>query len=134
MPGSQSHLGMPLERPSVARQCTKRPKQGLAVPLGIEGVARQSKNLTMVCHLSAGRGIPATGTKGKIMGVARQPLGVARWYKFPERMGEAKHMGVPHGVEGVARHPLFLIWACHLNPRRGTPVSFKKQKPLGRAT
>ncbi|KAL4315802.1 hypothetical protein AHAS_Ahas15G0221500 [Arachis hypogaea] len=29
----------------------------------------------------------------KIMGVARQPLGVVRWYKFPERMKEANYMG-----------------------------------------
>ncbi|QHO38433.1 uncharacterized protein DS421_4g120320 [Arachis hypogaea] len=27
------------------------------------------------------------------MGVARQPLGVARWYKFPERVEEANYMG-----------------------------------------
>ncbi|QHO16080.1 uncharacterized protein DS421_10g300540 [Arachis hypogaea] len=66
MPGSQSRLGVPLKRPGAARQCTKRPKQGLGVPLGIEGVARQFNNLTMACHLSAGCGTPATGTKARL--------------------------------------------------------------------
>ncbi|QHO20456.1 uncharacterized protein DS421_11g338110 [Arachis hypogaea] len=65
-PTSKSHLGVPLEQPGVARQCTKWPKQGLGVPLDVEGVARQPKNLTMACHLSIGRGMPATGTKARL--------------------------------------------------------------------
>ncbi|KAL4315515.1 hypothetical protein AHAS_Ahas15G0192800 [Arachis hypogaea] len=49
----------------MARQCTKRPKQGLGMPLDFEGVACQPKNLTMACHLNAGRGTPASGTKAR---------------------------------------------------------------------
>ncbi|KAL4306819.1 hypothetical protein AHAS_Ahas16G0216400 [Arachis hypogaea] len=49
----------------VARQCTRSQSKGLGVPLGIEGMVRQLKNLTMACHLNAGRGTPATGTKAK---------------------------------------------------------------------
>ncbi|KAL4381160.1 hypothetical protein AHAS_Ahas04G0105700 [Arachis hypogaea] len=65
MPCSHPHLGVPLEQPGVARQCTRKPKKGLGVPLGDEGMACQLKILTMVCHLNTGRGTPATETKAR---------------------------------------------------------------------
>ncbi|QHN85997.1 uncharacterized protein DS421_16g542150 [Arachis hypogaea] len=47
----------------------------------------------MACHLKAEVWHANYWNQDKIMGMARQPLGVARWYKFPERMKEANYMG-----------------------------------------
>ncbi|KAL4294229.1 hypothetical protein AHAS_Ahas18G0207200 [Arachis hypogaea] len=91
-------MGVLLEQHGVARwynnpekglkhaNAQREQKQGLDVPLGIEGVARQPKHLTMACHLKAGVWHASYWNQGKIMGVAR-------WYKFPERMKEANYMG-----------------------------------------
>ncbi|QHO20449.1 uncharacterized protein DS421_11g338040 [Arachis hypogaea] len=47
----------------------------------------------MACHLKAEAWHANYWNQDKIMGVVRQPLGMARWYKFPERMKEANYMG-----------------------------------------
>ncbi|KAL4365149.1 hypothetical protein AHAS_Ahas07G0077200 [Arachis hypogaea] len=42
---------------------------------------------------------------------------------FQRRRKKAKNVGVPLGVEGVARQLSILTWACHLSLRCGTPAS-----------
>ncbi|QHN82452.1 uncharacterized protein DS421_20g695960 [Arachis hypogaea] len=88
----------------------------------------------MACHLKTEVWHANHWNQDKIMGVARQPLGVARWYKFPERMKEANymgratwyrrrgtpftilHLGVPLEQPGVARQ-------CHLREKHwGVPL------------
>ncbi|QHO07405.1 uncharacterized protein DS421_14g463400 [Arachis hypogaea] len=111
MPGSKSHLGVPLERPGVACQCSKKPKQGLGVPLDVEGVARQPKNLTMACHLSTGCGTPVTGTK------EAKYMGCATWCRRCGTPSTIPHLGMP--LESQAWH---------------TSVIQRVKEPLGRAT
>jgi len=82
---------VPLEQPGVARQCTKDQKQGLGVPLGIEGVARQPWHFTMACHLKAEAWHANYWNQDKIMGVPLEGLGVARQAGNEEHVTRQRH-------------------------------------------
>ncbi|KAL4329884.1 hypothetical protein AHAS_Ahas13G0344700 [Arachis hypogaea] len=83
---------MPLEHLGVARQGTKKAKAkaGRATWCRRRGTSAQDSHLA--CHLNAGRGTPATGTKAND-GCGTLTLGVARWLYFLEREKEGQLYG-----------------------------------------
>ncbi|QHN92791.1 uncharacterized protein DS421_17g586980 [Arachis hypogaea] len=85
----------------------------------------------MACHLKAEAWHANYWNQGKIMSVARQPLGVTRWYKFTERMNEANYMGHATWYQSRGTPLTILHLGVLLESRHGTPVSFREQISIG---
>ncbi|KAL4397324.1 hypothetical protein AHAS_Ahas01G0180500 [Arachis hypogaea] len=101
-------MGVPLEEMDVARQFINQK----GTSLGRATWFRRCGMPTLVHYL----GMPLEDP-----GVARQA-----W-------GNQLKMGVPLGIEGMARQLSLVTWACHLNAGRGTPAT-RARKNVGRGT
>ncbi|QHN82283.1 uncharacterized protein DS421_20g694470 [Arachis hypogaea] len=80
------------------RHGTPAQKSHLGMPLGVEGVARQPKEVTWACHLRTQAWHAKLEEFTKPMGVPLEQHGVARWYNNPEK-----------GLKAIED------WACHLS-------------------
>ncbi|KAL4381521.1 hypothetical protein AHAS_Ahas04G0141800 [Arachis hypogaea] len=71
-------------------------------------ITKQVGRVKQACHLEQ--------TSQKCIGMARQKLGVARWFNIPERKIEDHQRGVARQEQGVARELVTrraITIACH---------------------